>query len=122
MERYLGRLLEKDTSYFGSGEAFLWKVRNDRTTESKSIIDQAQLESEIEVYPWTRNNYFLYSSVPMIILHWVEVYLRVMTRQLQKMDSGCTQMTFYKVHHSVVQLLTTLHYQRNIKMVVHSKL
>ena len=59
MERYLGRLLEKDTSYFGSGEAFLWKMRNDRTTECKSIIDQAQLESEIEVYPWTGNNYFV---------------------------------------------------------------
>jgi len=47
----------KNTTYFGSGEAFLWRMRHDRKTTCKSIIDQARLESEIEVYPWTGMNH-----------------------------------------------------------------
>ncbi len=49
----------KHTSFFGSGESFLWRMRNDRKTECKSIIDQAKLESEIEVFPWTGDNYLV---------------------------------------------------------------
>lgn len=49
----------KSTSFFGSGEAFLWRMRSDRKMVCKSVIDQAQLESEIEVYPWTSDNYLV---------------------------------------------------------------
>merc|ERR1711957_266843 len=44
-------------SYFGSGESFLWKMKNDRKTVCKSVLDQAQLESDVEVFAWTGSNY-----------------------------------------------------------------
>jgi hypothetical protein len=47
----------KNKGYFGSGEAFLWKMKGDRKTLCKSVIDQARLESDIEVYAWTGDNY-----------------------------------------------------------------
>jgi hypothetical protein len=46
----------KTWSYFGSGESFLWRMRNSRSTPCFSIIDQAQMESEIDVYPYTGVN------------------------------------------------------------------
>jgi hypothetical protein len=46
----------KSLSFFGSGESFLWKMRKTRKTPCQSVLDQAQLESEIEVYPWTGCN------------------------------------------------------------------
>lgn len=46
----------KTWSYFGSGESFLWRMRNSRKTPCYSIIDQAQMESEIDVYPFTGVN------------------------------------------------------------------
>ena len=46
----------KNWSYFGTGESFLWKMRESRKKVCHSIIDQAQLESEIDVYPWTGEN------------------------------------------------------------------
>uniref|UniRef100_A0A7S3PWU6 Oxidation resistance protein 1 n=1 Tax=Chaetoceros debilis TaxID=122233 RepID=A0A7S3PWU6_9STRA len=48
----------KSKTYFGSGEAFLWKMKNDRKTLCKSVIDQASLESDVEVFAWTGKNYF----------------------------------------------------------------
>lgn len=49
----------KSPSFFGSGEAFLWRMRNDRKTVCTSILDQARVESEIEVFPWTGSNYMI---------------------------------------------------------------
>lgn len=43
-------------SYFGNGESFIWKMRQSRKTKCHSIIDQAHLESEIDVYPYTGEN------------------------------------------------------------------
>lgn len=34
-------------------------MRQPRTTKCFSVIDQAQLESEIDVYPWLGNNYMV---------------------------------------------------------------
>mmetsp|Transcript_2858 Transcript_2858/g.5351 ORF Transcript_2858/g.5351 Transcript_2858/m.5351 type:complete len:1091 (+) Transcript_2858:104-3376(+) len=47
----------KHTSYFGSGECFLWRMKKDRKTLCKSVLDQAILESDIEVFAWTGANY-----------------------------------------------------------------
>jgi len=46
----------KNSNFFGSGESFLWKLRESRNTVCKSAIDLAALESEIEVFPWTGEN------------------------------------------------------------------
>lgn len=46
----------KTWNYFGSGESFLWRMRNSRKTQCYSIIDQAAMESEIDVYPYTAAN------------------------------------------------------------------
>jgi TLD len=50
---------QKTWSYFGGGESFLWKMRHSRRTKCHSIIDQAHLESEIDVYPYTGENHFI---------------------------------------------------------------
>ena len=42
--------------YFGSGESFLWKLRHNRNTPCHSLFDQAHLESEIDVFPFSRLN------------------------------------------------------------------
>ena len=47
----------KQVGFFGNGEAFLWKMRQSRAILTNSIIDQAKLESEIDVYLWNGNNY-----------------------------------------------------------------
>ena len=46
----------KSWNYFGGSEAFLWRMRHTRREKTHSIIDQAQLESEIEVFPYTGAN------------------------------------------------------------------
>lgn len=46
----------KNWNYFGGYESFLWRLRNSRRTKCTSIIDQAQKESEIDVYPFTGEN------------------------------------------------------------------
>jgi len=38
--------------FFGSAPAFVWKMRHSRRTRCSSLFDQAQLESEIDVYPF----------------------------------------------------------------------
>jgi len=49
---------KRQHNFFGSGEAFLWRMRQPRrTSSSRSILDQAQLESELDVYPWSGKNY-----------------------------------------------------------------
>ena len=37
-------------SYFGSGQAFLWKMRYNRMTPCHSLFEQAHLESEVDVF------------------------------------------------------------------------
>jgi len=46
----------KSWNYFGNGESFLWRMRHNRKEKTHSIIDQAQLESEIDVFPYTGEN------------------------------------------------------------------
>jgi len=49
----------KNWNYYGNGESFLWKMRQNRKTggeHTHSIIDQALLESQMDVYPWTGEN------------------------------------------------------------------
>eukprot|EP00548_Thalassiothrix_antarctica_P003369 CAMPEP_0194134576 /NCGR_PEP_ID=MMETSP0152-20130528/4645_1 /TAXON_ID=1049557 /ORGANISM="Thalassiothrix antarctica, Strain L6-D1" /LENGTH=792 /DNA_ID=CAMNT_0038830373 /DNA_START=154 /DNA_END=2532 /DNA_ORIENTATION=- len=49
----------KNWNYFGTGESFLWRMRQSRKKICHSIIDQAQMESELDVYPWTGENDFV---------------------------------------------------------------
>jgi hypothetical protein len=45
--------------FYGSQPAFLWKMRHDRQTKCASLFDQAQLESEIDVFMFTGNNEYV---------------------------------------------------------------
>ena len=49
----------KHWSYFGNGQSFLWRMTCSRANPCKSVIDQAHMESEIEVFPWTGENYMV---------------------------------------------------------------
>ncbi len=42
--------------YYGTGEAFLWRMRHSRKTKVHSLLDQAQLETKIDVYPFSGLN------------------------------------------------------------------
>ena len=53
----------KNWNYFGSGEAFLWRMRRDRNAQCNSVIDQAQLETELDVFPWTGENDFVQLAI-----------------------------------------------------------
>ena len=46
----------KNWKYFGNGESFLWRMRQSRKTPCFDIFDQARMESELDVYPWTGEN------------------------------------------------------------------
>ena len=48
---FTSRHWKKSMSYYGNGESFLWRMRRPRTTKCQSIIDQAHMESELDVYP-----------------------------------------------------------------------
>ena len=43
-------------AYYGSGEAFLWRLSKSRLTYCQDCRQQKQLESEIEVYGWSGSN------------------------------------------------------------------
>ena len=45
--------------YFGTGEAFLWRMRHGRNTTVHSLFEQAQLESEIDVFPYNGSNDYI---------------------------------------------------------------
>ena len=49
----------KNWNYFGTGESFLWRMRRTRLEKTAGILEQAQLESEIDVYPYTGENKFI---------------------------------------------------------------
>jgi hypothetical protein len=53
---FTGEPWRKNWNYFGSQESFLWKMRHSRKEKSHSIIDQAHVESEIDVFPFTGEN------------------------------------------------------------------
>jgi len=42
--------------YYGSQESFVWRMRRSRQTPCHSILEQAFMESELEVYPYTERN------------------------------------------------------------------
>jgi hypothetical protein len=46
----------KNGNTFGGSDSFLWKMRHSRKVKCYSIIEQAQKESEITVYPYTFEN------------------------------------------------------------------
>jgi hypothetical protein len=43
-------------SYSGTGEAFLFRMKHSRAEKCWSVLDQAQMESEVDVYPFTGEN------------------------------------------------------------------
>ena len=43
-------------NYFGSGESFVWKMRNNRLKPCSCLYEQAHMESEVDVYPSSRMN------------------------------------------------------------------
>lgn len=45
--------------YFGSTPSFVWKMRHNRRSKCSSLFEQAQLESEIDVYMCTHKKDFL---------------------------------------------------------------
>ncbi|KAG7348963.1 TLD domain containing protein [Nitzschia inconspicua] len=49
----------KNWNYFGTGESFLWRMRRSRLEKSHGILEQAQKESEIDVFPYTGENRFI---------------------------------------------------------------
>ena len=49
----------KNWNYFGTGESFLWKMRRSRLEKTHGILEQAHLESEIDVYPYTGENRYI---------------------------------------------------------------
>jgi len=61
----------KNWNYYGNGECFLWRMRRTRSDKDlqHSIIDQAKLESELDVYYWTgRNELVQYCTRDMIAI------------------------------------------------------
>lgn len=61
----------KNWNYYGNGECFLWRMRRTRSDKDlqHSIIDQAKLESELDVYSWTgRNELVQYCTHDMIAI------------------------------------------------------
>jgi len=59
----------KNWNYYGSGESFLWRMRRTRSEKDAqhSVLDQAKLESELDVFYWTgRNDLVQYCTTDMI--------------------------------------------------------
>lgn len=61
----------KNWNYYGSGNSFLWRMRRTRSEKDlqHSILDQAKLESELDVYHWTGINELVqYCTTDMIAI------------------------------------------------------
>merc|ERR1711935_1102520 len=56
---FTGQAWRKSWNYFGTGESFLWRMRHSRLEPTNGILDQAQKESEIDVFPYTGDNDFI---------------------------------------------------------------
>ena len=50
---------QTNNRYFGTGESFLWRMRQNRNSPVSSLFDQAQLESEIDVFPYNGSNSYV---------------------------------------------------------------
>lgn len=48
-----------NNKYFGTGESFLWRMRHNRNTPVHSLFEQAQLESEIDIFPFNGSNDYI---------------------------------------------------------------
>ena len=48
-----------NNKYFGTGEAFLWRMRHSRNSVVHCLFDQAQLESEIDIFPYNGSNDYI---------------------------------------------------------------
>ncbi|KAL7466701.1 hypothetical protein ACHAXS_006988 [Conticribra weissflogii] len=48
-----------NNKYFGTGESFLWRMRHNRNTPVHSLFEQAQLESEIDIFPYNGSNDYI---------------------------------------------------------------
>jgi hypothetical protein len=42
--------------YYGSGEAFVWRLAQSRATSCATVQDQILLERQIQVFPWSGEN------------------------------------------------------------------
>jgi hypothetical protein len=59
----------KAQSFFGTGESFLWRMRGSRAELCNSVLDQARVESDIDVFNWTgQNNLVQLCSTGLIAL------------------------------------------------------
>mmetsp|Transcript_27212 Transcript_27212/g.57215 ORF Transcript_27212/g.57215 Transcript_27212/m.57215 type:complete len:1488 (+) Transcript_27212:97-4560(+) len=61
----------KNWNYYGEGECFLWRMRRTRSDKDAqySILDQAKLESELDVFFWTgKNEMIQYCTHDMIAI------------------------------------------------------
>jgi len=43
-------------SFYGSCEAFLWRMRKNRFTPTNSLEEQLELEADLEIFKWNTNN------------------------------------------------------------------
>eukprot|EP00977_Amphora_coffeiformis_P000399 scaffold108_cov162-Amphora_coffeaeformis.AAC.10 len=53
---FLGEAWRKNWNYYGSQQSFVWRMRHSRREKTHSIIDQAHMESEIDVFPHNGEN------------------------------------------------------------------
>jgi TLD len=42
--------------FYGNGESFLWRMRHNRNLHCNSLFEQAQMESEVDVYMYSHEN------------------------------------------------------------------
>ena len=47
---------QSSSKFYGTGESFLWRMRSNRNAPVHSLFEQAQLESEIDVFPYNGSN------------------------------------------------------------------
>jgi len=45
--------------YYGTGESFLWRMRKTRNNKVYSLFEQAQMENEIDTFPFSGKNEFV---------------------------------------------------------------
>ena len=53
--------------FYGTGESFLWRMRHNRKTKCSSLYDQAQMESEVDVFFCTHQNEMIQLSTDELI-------------------------------------------------------
>ena len=58
-------------NFYGTGEAFLWRLKKSRYTSCPSIEDQVELESDVEFFAWSGKN----RNVQRLVNHESELML-----------------------------------------------